>query len=220
MRRPSPCKYAEGIDGFQPSFPGGHPKALMAKGPFTHAADGVPGPFAVGSPGAAWLPRQQYGRLTRSRGNRASLPYTAGRRLAGPDGGCSGPGGEGLAGRVVRRVADSDLAVGLDDDRLDGFIAVDGGGQGSAAVKAGIQGPSGLTPARPKRLVLRKYPSADHVLPVGLDGHRAGAVPRLVQAGSTPVVEAGPGVRSGTGPAIPRCAIGRGGLYGWAGISG
>jgi len=24
----------------------------------------MPGPFAVGSPGAAWLPRQQHGRLT------------------------------------------------------------------------------------------------------------------------------------------------------------
>jgi hypothetical protein len=49
--------------------------------------------------------------------------------------------------------------------------------------------PSGLTRARPKRLVLRKCPPPNHGLPVGLDGHRAGAVPRLVQADSARVVE-------------------------------
>jgi hypothetical protein len=41
----------------------------------------------------------------------------------------AGQGDEGLAGGVViGEAGGDDLAVGLDEERLDGFIAVEGGG--------------------------------------------------------------------------------------------
>jgi hypothetical protein len=69
----------------------------------------------------------------------------------------AGEGDEGLTcGVVVGEAGGDDLAVGLDEDRLDGFVAVEGGGQDSAAAEAGVQGPVRVDRARPKGLVLRK----------------------------------------------------------------
>jgi hypothetical protein len=49
--------------------------------------------------------------------------------------------------------------------------------------------PSGLTPGQAEGAGAEEVRSADHGLPVGLDGHCASAVQRLVQAGRARVVE-------------------------------
>jgi hypothetical protein len=118
-------------------------------------------------------------------GKRVSLPHTARRRLAGPVRVVAGQGDEDVTGGVVLGEADGDdLAVRLDDDRADAFIAVEGGGQDSAAAEAGVQGPVRVDPGQAEEAGAEEVRSAGHGLPVGLDGHCAGAVPRLVQAGA------------------------------------
>src|SRR5690242_8119556 len=102
------------------------------------------------------------GRLTPLAGKRGRpavhSPAAVGRLL----GDVAGQDDEGLAGRVVRGVADGDdLAVGLDDDRLDGFVAVDGGGQDPAAAEVGVQGAVRVDPGHAEEAGAEEMRSAD-----------------------------------------------------------